>query len=102
LEGMKGAPGQRVCVHSSKGRHGYTHPWVYTPMGIHTWVYTPTLIERAAWVYTPTLIQEAHLLLLWGWSEPYIYTLYIRYFWQGNHQIYGHILRVGQNRISTF
>jgi len=21
----------------------------------------------------------------------YIYTVYIRYFWQGNHQIYGHI-----------
>jgi hypothetical protein len=26
-----------------------------------------------------------------GWPEPYIYTVYIWYFWQGNHQIYGHI-----------
>ena len=28
-----------------------------------------------------------------GWPEPYIYIyiVYIRYFWQGNHQIYGHI-----------
>jgi len=27
----------------------------------------------------------------YGWPEPYIYTVYIRYSWQGNHQIYGHI-----------
>jgi len=26
-----------------------------------------------------------------GWPEPYIYTGYIRYCWQGNHQIHGHI-----------
>jgi hypothetical protein len=26
-----------------------------------------------------------------GWPEPHIYTVYIRYFWQGNHQTYGHI-----------
>jgi len=25
------------------------------------------------------------------WPEPYIYTVFTRYFWQANHQIYGHI-----------
>ena len=24
-----------------------------------------------------------------GWPELYLYAVYIRYFWQGNHQIYG-------------
>ena len=24
-------------------------------------------------------------------GQNHIYTVYIRYFWQGNHQIYGHI-----------
>jgi len=24
-------------------------------------------------------------------GQNYIYTVYTRYFWQGNHQIYGHI-----------
>ena len=24
-------------------------------------------------------------------GQNYIYTVYIRYFWQGNHQIYGHL-----------
>jgi len=24
-------------------------------------------------------------------GQKYIYTVYIRYVWQGNHQIYGHI-----------
>ena len=28
---------------------------------------------------------------LLGWPEPYIFMVYTGYFWQGNHQIYGHI-----------
>jgi len=24
-------------------------------------------------------------------DQNHIYTMYIRYYWQGNHQIYGHI-----------
>jgi hypothetical protein len=32
-----------------------------------------------------------------GCPEPYISTVYVRCFWQGNHQKY----RVGQNRIYT-
>jgi hypothetical protein len=27
-------------------------------------------------------------------GQNHIYTVYIRYFWQGNHQIYGHIRRI--------
>jgi hypothetical protein len=26
-------------------------------------------------------------------GQNHMYTVYIRYFWQGNHQIYGHIRR---------
>ena len=26
-----------------------------------------------------------------GSGQPYIYMVYIRYFWRGNHQVYGHI-----------
>ena len=29
-----------------------------------------------------------------GWPEPYMCGVYIRHFWQGNHQIYSHIRRV--------
>ena len=25
-----------------------------------------------------------------GWPEPYIYTVYMRCFWQASYQIYGH------------
>ena len=28
---------------------------------------------------------------MFGVGQNYIYTVCIRYFWQGNHQIYGHI-----------
>jgi hypothetical protein len=31
-----------------------------------------------------------HSLYMQGWPELYTYTVCIRYFWQGNHQIYGH------------
>ena len=42
-------------------------------------------------------------------GQNHIYTVHIQYFWQGNHQIYGHIrctytvyiYRVGQNHIHT-
>ena len=30
-------------------------------------------------------------LLMYRVGQNHIYTVYIRYFWQGNHQIYGHI-----------
>jgi len=36
---------------------------------------------------TPPVL-SAHVLC---WPEPYIYTVYVRYFWQRNHLIYGHI-----------
>ena len=35
------------------------------------------------------LTRSIHILL--GWSGPYIYMVYIRRFWQGNHQINSHI-----------
>ena len=46
------------------------------------------------------LVQEVIRMTLWKLSPPlcvtrvgqyHIYTVYIRYFWQGKHQIYGHI-----------
>jgi hypothetical protein len=27
-------------------------------------------------------------------GQDHIYTVYLRYFWQGSHQIYGHIRRI--------
>jgi len=35
------------------------------------------------WLYTPPHKTRS--------GQNYIYTVCIRYFWQGNHQIYGHI-----------
>jgi len=32
-----------------------------------------------------------HSIVDKAWGRTHIYTVYIRYFWQGNHQIYGHI-----------
>jgi hypothetical protein len=41
----------------------------------------------------PVALSERHKMKLQisRVGQNHIYTVYIRYFWQGNHQIYGHL-----------
>jgi len=58
---------------------------LYIPINLWFW---PTLF------ITHNLIELGLLLALWHESsvgQNHTYTVHIRYFWQGNHQIYGHI-----------
>ena len=47
---------------------------------------SPPVLGRAQ--IFPCLTQSTHRFRV---GQNHIYTVYIRYFWQGNHQIYGHI-----------
>jgi hypothetical protein len=46
--------------------------------------YTVLLAGRSPYI-------RSYTLHIYGSGQPYIYAVHIRYFWQGNHHIYGHI-----------
>jgi hypothetical protein len=54
-------------------------------------------VQHAQTVYVlfVWLVRTVYICRIWPYicrdGQNHIYTVYIRYFWQGNHQIYGHI-----------
>jgi len=72
-------------MHSTTAYFFYYHPSTQAKAGRHgSWS------EHLVNDETPL-----HCLLLTSRvGQNHIYTVYIRYFWQENHQIYGHIRRI--------
>ena len=45
-------------------------------------------------IYIIAAVWECSIINASIWECIYMYTVYIRYFWQGNHQIYGVYIRI--------
>jgi hypothetical protein len=73
-----------VGKHSNTDQHAGTH--VYRHIYIHTLKDTHT--HTRVHIQTP-ITHNAHIGL--ARTIYILYTAYIRYFWQGNHRVYGHI-----------
>ena len=64
--------------------HIYTYYIIYIYiLYIYMCVYIHTVAQSYIYTHGHTVIYRV--------DQNHIYTIYIRYFWQGNHQIYGHI-----------
>jgi hypothetical protein len=99
LEGMHCSMPSTVIY---KPCHLFTSPvtclqaltFVYKPW--HLFTSPDVCLQALTSVYKPwpmpsTVVYKPWHCQIFRVGQNHIYTVYIRYFWQGNHQIYGHI-----------